>query len=296
MGSAALLVLGHAAPAVLARTLDRFRHPALRVFLHIDAKTDAAAYARHLPRDARLTPIENRAPVYWGGWGMVEAELHLIRAALADPGIEYLALISDDTVPLRPPEETIAALAAAPDRLGFARTPFARQCYERLYFVDAACVSLRPLPAAARAITPEALAAMARLKRLAARGKKPIEQVCFGRQWWALARGTAAALLRTADQNEHLVESFRFSLFPDEIFFPTLHLLCFGEQALPDVPMFARLERGKPPRVFRSLPEIAAEAIAPDNLFLRKIAPDHPTLIDAIADRWNTDRAISLAA
>ena len=288
MKKIAILVIGANAPKILGRVLDHFDDPRFRFFLHVDAKIDISPYTRDVRNLDRITMIQPRLPVFWGGFSMIEAELALIKAALADPSVQRLALWSDDTAPLRGPDETYQALMDAPDRIATDVLPYVQNWYNQFYFADSRFTNPLKMDVQKRNFELVDWENIKRLQCLVERGKKPLENVYFSRQWWALGRASAEAILHYADEDEHLVESFRFSLFPDETFFPTLFRLCFPETKVPDVPMYADYDRWPVPWVFGKRNELPSVKLISDRLFVRKLSPDAINLVDVLAESWNT--------
>ncbi|PRY64659.1 core-2/I-Branching enzyme [Glaciihabitans tibetensis] len=106
----AFLILAHTDPVHLRRLVHALQpHD---VFVHVDAKTNMDSSWDGI--DA--TFVENRVPVYWAGFSMVEATKLLLRASL-DKGIEYerLVLISGSCYPIKPMAELSALFAQDPE-------------------------------------------------------------------------------------------------------------------------------------------------------------------------------------
>ena len=109
--SSAFLILCHRPPLYWLRLAER--HPEIRLLLHYDVKADIGALSP-LPPNARLIP--QRVNIRWAGFSMVEATLHLMRAALADVGIRFVHLVSGNCVLLHAPAQIEREFAALPDR------------------------------------------------------------------------------------------------------------------------------------------------------------------------------------
>ncbi len=282
----AMLVIGSAAPRIIDRVSALFDEARFKFFLHVDAKIDLAGYMAHLSAPDRFTVIEDRVAVFWGGFSMVEAELSLIRRALADPEISHFVLLSDDTAPLRAPDTIYRALANVPDRMGSLRNGWREGWYYGFFYPDSTFSALRPMGLHEdRQVRPIDGKMIVRLEMLRARGKKTVPAVCFGRQWWALSRETLEAIMDYVDKDDHFVESFRFSLFPDETFFPTAYNICFPETNPIDVPTyadFADVPRHPNPWIYHTAAETLSANFEDRHLFIRKIAVDRPEIIDEI--------------
>jgi hypothetical protein len=183
----AMLVIGSAAPRIIDRVSAFFDEKRFKFFLHVDAKTDLTAYMSNLSNPEKFTLVEDRVAVFWGGFSMVEAELSLIRRALADPEISHFILISDDTAPLRSPDAIYRSIVNVPDRMGNLRNGWREGWYYGFFYPDSTFSSLRPMGLhEERQVKPIDGKMIVRLEMLRARGKKSVPAVCFGRQWWAL--------------------------------------------------------------------------------------------------------------
>ncbi|MFD4291829.1 beta-1,6-N-acetylglucosaminyltransferase [Rhodococcus sp. NPDC058505] len=84
----AVLVLAHHQPRVLAALLASLRHPAIDVYVHVDADSDLDPFLAAAPQRAGLTYLRGRRPVRWGGRSVVLATLDLLAAA-ADSKSHY---------------------------------------------------------------------------------------------------------------------------------------------------------------------------------------------------------------
>ena len=95
----AYLVLTHGMPDHLGRMVAALRDDDVRFFVHVDRKVPIEPFLPH--RAADVDFLDERVPVYWGEWQMVDATLRLMERALelADP--DYLVLLSGTCYPIR---------------------------------------------------------------------------------------------------------------------------------------------------------------------------------------------------
>jgi hypothetical protein len=281
-----VLVLGAYAPLVLDQMIEKFEGNNFRFFLHLDSKQNLEAYTGKMKNTSALCVVEPRVKVYWGAISMVEAEIVLAKAALADPSISSMILISDDSAPLAAPSVIYQALLDQPDRITTTPNGRPRHWYDEFFYTDSDFAALRGVDMGLKHFLPSDFANISRLEKLRARGKKKIDILYFGRQWWSLSRASLQTVLQFVDQDEHFMESFRFSLFPDETFFPTAYRLCFPAAPASEIPTFA--DYGKPvhPWQYSSADEILAVKTGPEHLFIRKIKPGCEGVIAALAETW----------
>jgi len=296
--SVAFLVLGHAAPECLGRLCSQVHDYDIDVFLHLDARTDSAAYlARVGPEAERLRLTPERQPIFWGGFHMVEASCALIRQAMTHRPYRTLVLLPEDCGLLQSPDRVKRELLRQPTRidLGLGRLCPRRPRYERTYVLDAPFASARELPVEERAVDVEAfLAIAADLERLRQLGKAEIPFLYTGSQWWALEGGLALELAEQLALDEQLRLSFRYSAIPDESYFQTMvglrGLLEPGPPNPFPSPMLTDFSREPKPYVFRELEEIreAHRQRCHPTLFVRKL---DPVLLPKLPELWQESLA-----
>ena len=99
------LILAHNHPAQLERLINRLIHPDADIYIHLDLKTDMAAFA-HLANLAGTCFVKNRVKVYWAEYSVVQATLNGMQQIL-DSGIAYthINLLSGNDYPLKKAED-----------------------------------------------------------------------------------------------------------------------------------------------------------------------------------------------
>jgi hypothetical protein len=279
MSKIGVLVLCYSAPLIIDRVIGLLGQDHFRFFLHVDAKLNLSDYTTNMKNADRAVFIEDRTAIFWGGFSMVEAQIALARAALADSELAAFILISDDTVPVRPAADIHAALTAAPDRIECSSKGRTRKCYDEFYFPDSKFSSLRGRDMYESYVRPADFENFEQMVQLRRRGKKPLKTLYFGRQWWSLGRPSLEAILRLAQQDDWLFQSFRFSVCPDETFFQTCFRLCFPQAPLLELPTYADWNRpAVRPWVFSSADDLRSTKFGQEHLFVRKIRRDLPEL------------------
>jgi hypothetical protein len=99
----AYLILAHDQPAHLQRLVARLSAPGAAFFVHIDAKSDLAAFAALAPA---VTFCQRRVNGAWGDISLVEATLELMRCAASGPGgFDRYVLLSGACYPLYTPAD-----------------------------------------------------------------------------------------------------------------------------------------------------------------------------------------------
>ena len=98
----AFLNLCHTDAEIVARVASRITaHPDFDMYIHLDAKTDAAPFNAALENYGRASIIDIRHRVYWGGFNSIKATIDMLRTALAAPrDYEYFMLLQNLDYPL----------------------------------------------------------------------------------------------------------------------------------------------------------------------------------------------------
>lgn len=96
----AYLVVTHAMPDHLGRVIAALSDDRTEFFVHVDRKVAIEPFLAHARPNVEF--LEDRVPVFWGQWQMVEATLRLMRRALErTPDLDYLILLSGTCYPIR---------------------------------------------------------------------------------------------------------------------------------------------------------------------------------------------------
>lgn len=249
----AALIQAHKNPPLLGRLLDALSGDLWQPYLHLDAKSDAAAFAGVA---ARVRRTERRVDVRWGEFSQVEATLVLLRTALADESITHFYLMSGQCYPLRPDEVIRRRL----ESLGPGRQNL---------------IAVRPMPEPSKPLARlhwhTRLRGPERLRRVingvAARFGPPrasrrlidMGVLHAGSSWWLLDRDTVAAMLGLLDANPWYLDAMSRALCADEMFFQTLFVM-LGRRAGGPQPTAAKWIEG------RANPEIVDAAILTEML------------------------------
>lgn len=274
MQTVAILVLAQRNPLALERFCRIFQGHPYKFIAHLDRKIDLQCYSEGIDWPDNVIFVDERVEVFWGGFNMIRATESLARIALADKANEVFVLVSDDTLPLFPPDRTYQELFSCKDRIdiGLSRRnpPFFRR-YNDFYFLDSAATSARVLDTQLRSVDATTIDAIIRLQRLRQRGKYPLPEVWSGSQWWSLGRSTLTDIIAELAGNSWLRESFEFSAVPDELAFQTLYANQKGLTSRSFTgPMLSDMSRFPAPFVYQAHDEIGS--IPAGKLFVRKIA------------------------
>ena len=229
----AFLVAAHDNPQHFHRLLDALAVPDAATFVHVDAKSPLAPFARG---DAVF--CRSRVRVHWGDYSVVEATLRLIREALRRPeGYDRLVLLSGADYPIRPLEDLRDHLAAHPEDefINLVPMPDAEvdKSMSRLeqYAVSHTLPLARQRVLLRRGLVRLGLAPERRDVARALGDRVPYA----GSAWWALTAGACRHILDCADREPALLRFYRRSAVPDEGLFHTI---------VGNSPFAARIRRG----------------------------------------------------
>ncbi len=289
----ACLVLAHDNPAQLLLLLRWLsEHGATcHLHLHLDPRAGAvrAAVAATAVPGLRLLPAAESQRIEWGGFTMVRATLALLRAALAEPGVTQLCLLSGTHLPLLP----AAALA---ERLGDGRNhldlrfacmePPERESLHRFWFRGVpGRQQSRPL---VRWLNRHAWRLGPRDLARGLRGLTPM----VGSQWWHLTAPAARDMLAFLETNPWFPAFFRHARIPDESFFHTL-LGATPHAAALGAPMSYQRMHGYSPGMLTAgeLPAARASGAVFARKFDQKAQPEAVRL--ALLAAWPEETIIS---
>jgi hypothetical protein len=268
----AVLVLAHAAPAVL--TCHAKLMPNAQFFIHVDAKSDITAY-ENLSLLPNVHILKERIDIYWGGWNMVVAEIELMRKGL-EYGCNRFALVSDDSFPLRRPEEMLTVLSEDTCFLGLWKMDVndpASIRYNEFFYFDSWITTQRSHDIYKRYFTDRDIANIYELAQLKKVGKCRLAALYKGPQWWCLTDDIVAHILKHHDSEHHFRESFRFSLIPDEHYIQTIIGQSSYSKPLKSYPMWTEIHRVPAPWVYRSAAELGS-AFASERIYIRKVSSE----------------------
>jgi hypothetical protein len=222
MAKLAYLVLAHENPRHLERLIRALTTDQSRVFVHLDQKSNAERFG-FLTDMPAVETLADRVKVYWSDFSMVEATLRLMRQALAHPaGFERFVLLSGVDYPIRSSSYIERFFAANPSSEFIDMTPMPNnELGKRLWRLT--WYKARSGEPIARNIGRRILFRLGLRPRH--RDYRPVFgelQPFAGDQWWGLTRDACEHVLAFVEQRPEVVEYFRNTPFPDEMFFQTV--------------------------------------------------------------------------
>jgi Core-2/I-Branching enzyme len=279
----ACLVLAHSGAPVLARALPLLRAAGWDVFVHLDRKVDRAQYSSKLEAGA-CSFLDDPYEVFWGGFAMVQAELRLLQVAAAAGPYEKYVLLSDDSFPVLPPAQLAAHFDNPRDQVTLVRqpleSPFDRR-YREFFCYDHQTTTPRPFGPRTGLIDEDLERRVAQIAVLRRIGKKAL-QVYHGSQFWALTAATAELVTRTAQNDWQLAKSFEYGALPDELMIQSILGNYQLQQDQHTGPVYADFSIPEGPRIISTLASLPVD-LQPPHVFVRKISPNAPELLDQMS-------------
>lgn len=213
----AYIILSHQLPHQLVRLVGALKDPGDAFFIHIDKRAEPdmhrilhASFAGD-PSVHFVTPHA----CYWGSFGIVEATLDAIRSLLAAAhGFDRLLLLSGQDYPIKPRRYLKAFLERQEDQEfieSFPLTSPNKWSEHTGPYKDLNRILHWHMNFRSRFVhIPIRRALPARLRPHG------------GSQWWCLSRPCIEYLHSFIQDNPRVLEYFRHSFIPDELFFQTL--------------------------------------------------------------------------
>ncbi|TWH52960.1 core-2/I-Branching enzyme [Rhodococcus rhodochrous J38] len=204
---AAVLIQAHRHPELFRTLVDSLRHPAIDIYLHIDATSDLEPFEDAVPEDDAVTYLRGaqRVDVHWGGLSQIEAMLALVRAARAT-GHDYdrFALLSGSDIRVAPLDHILTAWASSTEFLRLDR------CLAAPGMRAPARVSRRHFPDRPGGV----------LQHVSGRIPRRVDTTVDlhqGSQWWALTAAAVDHVTTFLDRHPSWLRFHRHTFCPDEI-------------------------------------------------------------------------------
>jgi len=110
------LILAHKNPQQLERLIRATDHPAFDFYIHLDKKTPIEPFA-YLAQRPNVFFIKKRTPVYWAGYGTIQATINGFEEILELPvQYEYINVISAQDFPIKKAEHIYQYLTERPGK------------------------------------------------------------------------------------------------------------------------------------------------------------------------------------
>ncbi|MBM5571027.1 MULTISPECIES: beta-1,6-N-acetylglucosaminyltransferase [Deefgea] len=273
----AYFILAHAQAEQLARLVTQLSTPNAHFYIHIDANTSDETFAaiqNAIHNTNSKSTFITRQPCRWGGFSLVAASLRLIQTALRD-GFDWGVLLSGQDYPIHS-NEYIGHFLSTEQSLGLIDIKSAAEFdvayrYRAWHFESlngkASGKALQKIQRWGNAIG---------IKRSL---PTPLTAIYAGSQWWMLSEQACTTLIDWLERHPHVIDFFKRTLVPDEMFFQTVLMHTdLAPQLKPTAMRYLEWSAGAwSPKTFAP-DEIAALGKRPE-LFARKFDVDAATQI-----------------
>lgn len=229
----AFLILAHEDPENLRRLIHALDDPHFDIYVHVSGHADLESYrfSDYALRYSRLTVLEQRIRTYWGDMTLVDAMLALYRKARVTDSYDRYITLSGLDYPLRSNREILEALAN-PSREFISARPLGDDLDFKIRGIYVWKYHL--LARIARHLVCNYHIPMHPKKLRLRKGDPGKSEVYFSSQWHALSGDCVDYLLRTLEENPHILRFFRWAYAPDELLIPTIVFNSpFADRAIP---------------------------------------------------------------
>lgn len=204
----ALCIACHKSTPVFTYLIDKLQHPNIDLYVHIDGKVDIEPFS-DLMSSVKAVFITERHKIRWGRFSQIKYMLSLF-AATRQRKVDYIALISGDSLPLYSAEEIIDRFASIAD---IESLP-----YEPAYPQHKLQRRLRRYRPWYRKLG-EIFADMLHIKSY------KIERLGYGSNWIGFTPQFRDWVFDYLEKNPQYAEAFHGSRCGDELFFQTLAIM-----------------------------------------------------------------------
>lgn len=221
----AFLILAHNDPINLKRLINSINYNA-DIYVHIDKKKKIEEFKQFI-NEENVYFLENREKIFWGGFNMVLATLSLIKEAInSNTNYSHLILLSGNDYPIINAKKINNFFIEQEETefiRGYSITACAcEHCKSRInkYHYFDGISGNRVINKIYR-----------KSKRILRRKQLKKEEVMIngihsaiytGSQWWAITEECARYVIETVEKNPLILDFFKTSYAPDEIFFHTI--------------------------------------------------------------------------
>lgn len=242
----AYLILAHNDPNHLKRLITKLDSKNVIFIIHIDSKSNIEQFQSIIFGDNKFF-LRDRISISWAGFSMVEAMLMLINNALSSGfNFSHYIFLSGNDYPVWTADE-IETFFFSNNRVEFIRaydvtSSGCEHCLEKInrnWFFD-----LRIKNNFVKKIVRTILNSIPQLHKkneyLDIDGKK--NDVMFGSQWFAITPECAIYVIREIEVHPEIIEYFKHTLAPDEMFF---HTIIFNSEFLSNT-LYNKIEKYSP--------------------------------------------------
>lgn len=206
------ILMVHKNPKQVLRLVERLKHPAFDIYIHVDKKVDISEY-QFLEKIPRVKFIKLRITCNWGGWSFTQAILQSLKEVVSyNQNYDFVNLLSGQDYPVYsssviyeyflPRIGTNFLHLEEKDSIWFAE---ALSRFEKFHLTDAKFKGKYFIQKI--------------INQFTKRRKFPNDMQFYGgskSSWWTISYECAIYLLNQLDNNEKLKKFFKYSWGTDE--------------------------------------------------------------------------------
>lgn len=235
----AIAMLCHKNVKQINMLLEAMENDNFFFYIHVDKKSNIER-DKILGKNICVLSEEKSVDVQWGGFGMIEATLHLVKEIQDSQQVyDSIWLISGQDFPVRSSGEILSYLEEHRNDDFIEILPqdeaFRRGYFKRNELFYPKWMVLNNVWAKAIKHIFWFATGGKRVTRIKKR-KSNIKTFYYGSQWWILSKKSIELMMKYLYDNEWYINYFKNSLVPDESFFQTLYSMLIGvEKANPTI-------------------------------------------------------------
>lgn len=221
----AYLILAHRDIKHLNRLITALDTDNTTFYIHIDRKSSISQ--NDVISKSNIITFSTYK-IYWGGWNMVQASLELLKRAYINDHDRYI-FISGQDYPIISNNKIIDFLRQDKNHFYFftneTEIQKKRFRYQFFYPMDFFKGSTKVVWRFGQLHSFLSKMGLFKVKKLG-----DSKKICFGSQWGILTNTTTGKLLHTIEAFPEILNFFRYSFIPDEMFYQTLLLTYLPEE------------------------------------------------------------------
>ncbi|MFC1550421.1 beta-1,6-N-acetylglucosaminyltransferase [Candidatus Neomarinimicrobiota bacterium] len=222
----AYLILAHQSPEHLIRLIHALNKTDAHVdfFLHIDAKSDRSKFHKISLTFENVRILKKPVKIFWGGFSIVRATILLMQEALQHSKFDRMVLLSGCDYPIKPNAEIMSFFQQHPDEqfINIVQMPHKKRPISRLtkYHFEGGTHRNWFIRGRLKNKINIWLAKHSYNRNYKKYLKNNVPYA--GEQWFSFTRSCVKLILKSIDNSQKLVNFYKNTYVPDEMFFHTI--------------------------------------------------------------------------
>jgi hypothetical protein len=259
------LIIAHKEPAQVERLVKRLSHEAGDVFIHLDKKSDLAAFS-YLADQQRVRFIRNRQCIRWAGYSFTKAILTGMKEVLEAGPYDFINLMSGQEYPIKPADTLVDFLQNNQGHTFMSYeaegSPWWQQNINRVEQYHSTDFNFKGQ-----------YQLQALVNRVLPKRKFPLSYPLYGgncAMYWTMSKACARYVVDFVDRHPVIERFARFTWAPDEFLIPTILMNSpYRERVINNNLRYIDWSQGGPNPKFLTLQDLD-KLKATDSFFARK--------------------------